>query len=172
MIGILSFMKQNASLDTSFWINCYRIGLIEEVFTYFNLYVCKEVEKEILTPISKFLVVAEDAIFFKHRLDQGDIKIQNPQKTVKATFHNAEDVAIALAEEMKMILLIDNGLPHEYAKKQGFDVVNSAAFTVFLAFEERINITEAKSKLASLKGLLRESIIGQNIKLLESLGGE
>jgi hypothetical protein len=164
-------MKHNASLDTSFWINCYRIGLIEYVFTYFNLYVCEEVEKEILIPISKFLVLAEDAIFFRHKLDQGHVKILNPQKTVKSTFHNAEDVAITLAEEMKMILLIDNGSPHEYAKRQGFDVVNSAAFIVFLAFEGKINITEAKAKLASLKGLLRESIIEENIRLIEFSGG-
>ena len=27
--------KQKASLDTSFWINCYRVGLIEELSTYF-----------------------------------------------------------------------------------------------------------------------------------------
>ena len=73
---------------------------------------------------------------------------------------------------MKMILLIDNGSPHEYAKKQGFNVVNSAAFIVFLTFEGKINVTEAKAKLSSLKGLLRESIIKENIRLIELSRGE
>jgi hypothetical protein len=163
--------KQKASLDTSFWINCYRVGLIEELSTYFQLFVCSEVRNEILIPVLRLGIMSQDAVIFQQKLNQKEIEIRNPSITPKTMFHNAEDVAITLAEEMGIALLIDNGSPHEYARKKGFKVVSTAAFIVFLFSDGKLGIEEAENKLYDLRGLLKENIIEQNQRILKSIGG-
>ncbi|MDQ1328336.1 MAG: hypothetical protein QG641_1621, partial [Candidatus Poribacteria bacterium] len=55
-------MKQSASLDTSFWINCHRVGILDKIFEYFDLHVCEEVKQEILSPLLRLGIFAQDAI--------------------------------------------------------------------------------------------------------------
>jgi hypothetical protein len=165
-------MKQNASLDTSFWINCHRIGILDKIFEYFNLHVCDEVKEEILSPLSRLGILAQDADIFQQKLNQNEITITSYNKISKETFHTAENKAIGLAEEMGFILLIDNGAPFEYAMTHGLKVVNTASFIVFLCFEGKLTAQNAKLKLMALKGLIRESIIMQNLKRINVLGGE
>jgi hypothetical protein len=165
-------MKQSASLDTSFWINCHRVGILDEIFEYFDLHVCTEVKGEILSPLSRLGILAQDAIIFQQKLNQNEIAITNSIKTSKETFHTAEDRAIELAEEMDFILLIDNGAPYEYAMAHGLKVVNTASFIVFLCSERKLTTQNARLKLMALRGLIRESIIEQNLKRITILGGE
>jgi hypothetical protein len=165
-------MRQNASLDASFWINCHRVGILNEIFDYFRIYVCEEVKGEILSPLSRIGILAQDAVIFQQKLSQGEVLVMDPTKIPKDTFHTAEDKAILLAEEMDFVLLIDNGSPFEYAIAHGLKAINTAAFIVFLCSEENLPIQEAKLKLIALRGLMREGIIKQNLERIMLLGGE
>ena len=165
-------MKQSASLDTSFWINCHRVGILDKIFEYFDLHVCEEVKQEILSPLLRLGIFAQDAIIFQQKLDQNEITITNSTKTSREIFHTAEDRAIGLAEEKDFMLLIDNGAPFEYAMAHGLKVVNTASFIVFLYSEERLTIQNARQKLMALRGLIRKSIIEQNLRRITVLGGE
>ena len=165
-------MKQNASLDSSFWINCYRVSVSDELFNYFHLHACEAVRDEIISPLLKFGVLARDAVIFQQKLSQGEVVIRNPTHLPRALFHSAEDKAIALAEEMNLMLLIDNGAPFEYAMSHGVKVINTAAFIVFLCAEGRLTAQEARLKLTALRGLIQENIIAQNLKKVTALGGD
>jgi hypothetical protein len=165
-------MKQNASLDASFWINCHRVGVLDEVFNYFQLHACDEVRDELLSPLSRFGILAQDAVSFQQKLNQSEVAIKNPTQVPKALFHTAEDKAIALAEAMNYVLLIDNGAPFEYAMTRGIKSINTAAFIVFLCAEGKLTTQEARLKLTALRGLIRENVIEQNLKRLAALGGE
>jgi len=165
-------MRQNASLDASFWINCHRVGTLDQIFDYFRIYVCEEVKREILSPLSRIGILAQDAVIFQQKFSQGEVLVTEPTKIPKDTFHTAEDKAILLAEEMDFVLLIDNGPPFEYAIARGLKAINTAAFIVFLCSEDILSIQEAKLKLIALRGLLREAIIKQNLERIMLLGGE
>jgi hypothetical protein len=73
--------KQIASLDTSFWINAYRAGIVEEVTEYFDIYAAKKVADEIRRPLISGRE-ALDAFFFNRCLEEKRIQIKNPKKAV------------------------------------------------------------------------------------------
>lgn len=166
-------MKQNASLDTSFWINCYRIGILHYVFEYFNIFANREVMREILYPIA-IGIVSEDAHIFKERLNQEKIIIKNPVHTTDI-FHMGESLAIVLSEENDFVLLIDNGAPYNYAKSKNIKVVCSPMFVVFLFSQGKIKYSEAKLKLRELKKYIKDNIINESeriLTILKEIGGE
>jgi len=71
-----------ASLDASFWINAHQVGLTSFLPEYFQLFVCSEVEREILHPlITKGLPVAA-ALQFQEWCETKIITRQEPAHPV------------------------------------------------------------------------------------------
>ena len=76
-------VKQNASLDASFWINAYDADLIRFLLDYFRLFVCRSVAGEIRYPLD-VLGIKEAACpsLFVEWCKSGIITLEDPRKPV------------------------------------------------------------------------------------------
>ncbi len=138
-----------ASLDTSFWINVHQAGLTSLLPEYFRLFVCSEVEREVLYPlITKGLPVAA-AVQFQEWCEAKIITRQDPARPVD-WYHVGENAAIALAIEGNYVLLIDDQNPYHFARSRGLKVVNSADFAVLLYHVGKLSYTAAETAIGRL----------------------
>jgi len=138
-----------ASLDASFWINAYQVGLTHFLPEYFQLFVCSEVEREILHPlITKGLPVAA-ALQFQEWCEAKIITRQEPAHPVD-WYHVGENAAIAMAIDNNYVLLIDDQNPYHYARSRGLKVVNSADFVVLLYHVGKLSYPVAESTISRL----------------------
>jgi hypothetical protein len=144
-------MKQNASLDASFWINAYDAGLVRFLPDYFRLFVCRFVAGEIRYPLD-VLGIKEAACpsFFVEWCQSGIITLEDPQKPVN-WYQAGENAAIALAIEQGFFLLIDDANPYHFAKAQGLKVVGSADLAVFLYDQGRLTFVETSAAINALR---------------------
>jgi predicted nucleic acid-binding protein len=144
-------VKQNASLDASFWINAYDADLVRFLTDYFRLFVCGSVAKEIRYPLDELGVkeAAGPSLFVKW-CQSGVISLEDPQKPVN-WYQAGENAAIALAIERKYFLLIDDANPYHFAKSQGLKVVGTADLAVFLYDQGRLTHAETVAALKALR---------------------
>ncbi len=154
-------MKQNASLDASFWINVCAGKIEEHVVDYFQLFACDAVASEIRYPFDVFEIQSNSALKFIHWVEQKIIKVQNPKRPL-SWFQSGENAAIALAIENDYFLLIDDANPYHRSKSVGIKIVGTADFIVFLY--ERSEITyqmaiESMQKIQVSKKLRRTAMI-------------
>jgi predicted nucleic acid-binding protein len=149
-----------ASLDASFWINAHQAGLTAFLPEYFQLFVCAEVEKEILHPLTvKGLPVAV-ALQFQEWCEKGTITRQNPAQPVD-WYHVGENAAIALAIDGRYVLLIDDQNPYHLARARDLKVVNSADMVVLLYSTGKLSYGVAESTIVRLglgKHLVRTAL--------------
>jgi predicted nucleic acid-binding protein len=124
-------VKQNASIDASFWINVCAGNIVTYLDDYFHLFTTDEVAAEIRYPLDILGIRSQSSLLFNEWLKQNTITIQNPEKPV-SWFQSGENSAIALAIEQRYFLLIDDANPYHRAKKAGLQVVGSSDFTIFL----------------------------------------
>lgn len=159
---ILATMKQNASLDASFWINAYNADLVEFLPNYFVVFVCDEVASEITYPLDVLKIkVAASPLLFQEWCSSGHITQQNPAKPVD-WFHVGENAAIALAIEHGYWLLMDDANPYHMAKSRGLRVVGTADLAVFLYDQEQLTYeqcVQAFERLRSSKQQRRNALI-------------
>lgn len=158
-------MIQNASLDTSFWINAYRASIVRYLLSFFRLYAPPVVKQEILHPVIEFGIESEDAVLFREWVKQRKILIRAP-KTSYPIFRAGESQAIALAKERGYLLLIDDSNPYEAAKQAGIKVVGSPDFVVFLVFKHKVTHADGLSMLDHLRGSVKATIIDTAVTLL------
>jgi len=138
-----------ASLDASFWINAHQAGLIPFLPEYFQLFVCSEVEREILHPLTTKGLPVPTALQFQEWCEAKIITRQEPSRPVD-WYHVGENAAIALAIESDYVLLIDDQNPYHYARSKGLKVVNSADFVVLLYHVGKLSYTAAESTIGRL----------------------
>lgn len=124
-------MKQNASIDASFWINSCRADVAPHVTSYFHLFVPSSVAAEIRYPLTVLGMTVYSTSLFDRWVQAGTVVIQDPQATVD-WFQTGENDAIALATERNYFLLMDDANPYHRARAAGLQVVGTPEFIVFL----------------------------------------
>jgi len=143
-------VKQNASLDASFWFNAYEARVIGFLPNYYNLFVCRAVADEILYVKQVLRVPSSACQLFSDWLQQGIVTLAEPQQPVD-WFDSGENHAIALAIERGYRLLIDDGAPYHYAKSKGIAVHGTAEFIVFLYRRDLLTYKDALARIAGLE---------------------
>jgi hypothetical protein len=144
-------VKQNASLDASFWINAYDADLIRFLPDYFRLFVCRSVAGEIRYPLD-MLGIKEAACpsLFVEWCKSGIITLEDPRKPVN-WYLAGENAAIALAIERGYFLLIDDANPYHFAKAQSLKVVGTADLAVFLYDQGHLTFAETTVAINALR---------------------
>lgn len=135
-------VKQNASLDASFWINACVAKIVEYLPNYFTIYVPPSVAAEIRYPLAVLNIRAYSAILFDRWVHEKIILIQEPL-TSQEWYQRGENDAIALAKEIRGFLLIDDANPYHRAKSLGLQVLGSAEMTILLFDQARLSYETA-----------------------------
>ncbi|MBC8446907.1 MAG: hypothetical protein H8D78_04080 [Chloroflexi bacterium] len=143
-------MKQNASLDASFWFNAYEAQVVGFLPNYYNLFVCRAVADEILYAKRVLGVPSPACELFRDWQKQGIVTLSEPRQPVD-WFDSGENYAIALAMEQGYRLLIDDGAPYHYAKSKGITVHGTAEFIVFLYRRDLLTYKDALARIAGLE---------------------
>jgi predicted nucleic acid-binding protein len=143
-------MKQNASFDTSFWINICVANVAPHVAHYFNLFVPDEVVVEIRYPLDVLQMKSRTATLLNRWLAEGKVTSQNPDQSV-TWFQSGENAAIALAIEHCYFLLIDDANPYHRAKHAGLSVVGSSDLFVFLYDQGRLTYDTAVEAMRQIQ---------------------
>ncbi len=71
-------MKQNASVDASFWINSCSANIIEFLPDYFQLYATSVIAKEVRYLLDELQIKAHSTTVFNRFVDVGFIILQDP----------------------------------------------------------------------------------------------
>ncbi len=140
-------VKQSATLDSSFWINAYRAGLLPYVLARYRLFyapaVAGEIKLEFASGRQFWTLVAEGVL-------AGAV----PQVLGFTEYGEGERAAITLAlEHRDWVLLIDDRRPLVAAQKLGVTVVCTPVLVVRLFAEGALTLSktlEALNELARL----------------------
>lgn len=135
-------LKQNASLDASFWINSCAGGIVQYVTDYFQVFVPGVVADEVLYPLNVLGMQAYSSILFNTWLEFGQIVLQEPHAPVD-WFQAGENAAIALAKEQGYYLLMDDANPYHRVRSVGLHVIGTSEFAVLLFDHNRLSYTAA-----------------------------
>lgn len=141
-----------ATLDTSFWINAFRAGLLTRLAELFRLAVTDAVVEEIRYPVRSLGVPSPDVAVLEEWLVRGTLRRENPRR-VLPLFGPGEAAAIALAEEHGYVLLMDDRRPYQYAKARGLRVIGTPDLVVVLYDRQHVTLEEARAMLISLLGV-------------------
>ena len=143
-------MIHNASLDTSFWNIASRVGLVPYLFSYFRVYYCHAVEREIITtdPDETPLIYPQ-AMLFQVLREDGRLYHQEPNQPLNL-FGTGEANAIALAKEQAWFLLINDARPLKFAQDLGIKCVAVPDFATLLYSQGTITLAAARGCLQGL----------------------
>lgn len=159
-------VKQNASLDASFWINAYNADLVRFLPDYFVLFACSVVVQEIRYPLDVLRIEeAAGPSLFVEWCESGVITVQDPEKPVD-WFQKGENAAIALAIEHGYFLLMDDANPYHFAKSKHLKVIGTAELAVFLYDQGQLSHEEsaaAVKRLGCSKKQKRDAMIALEI---------
>lgn len=159
-------VKQNASMDASFWINCCAGGIVEYAPLYFRLFVTTPVVEEVRYPATNLGMLPYSVELFDAWLGNRRIVAENPESSFD-WFQPGENAAIALAAEKGYWLLIDDANAFHRAKHFGLRVVGTADFTILLYDQAKITLQQAQEALNGIRISIRQR--RQALALLESL---
>ncbi len=159
-------VKQNASLDASFWINCCAGGIVEFAALYFHLYVTTPVVQEIRYPATNLGMMPYSVTVFDSWMADGRIVLRDPESSVD-WFQAGENAAIGLAIEKGYWLLIDDANAFHRAKHFGLRVVGTPDFAIFLYDQAQITREQAQAVLKAIRVSKRQR--RQALALLEML---
>lgn len=161
-------MKQSATLDTSFWINAHRAGLLSYVLADFDLH-CSSIVAEELSE------AFEAGRQFWRLVRSGEVRIEEPRLDVVAMFGPGEQSAMNLAlEHSDWFLLMDDRRPLQAAQDLGIRAVCTPALVITMLEEGRIQLAEATRYLSRLTsiGTVSPSLIAPAAALLASADDE
>ncbi|MGH2589132.1 MAG: hypothetical protein ACRDJE_29770 [Dehalococcoidia bacterium] len=134
-------MKQDATFDTSFWGNAYRVGLLSFVREQFTLYYTSSVAEELPDTNS-------GGREFRRLVQRGEVVNAEPTTIHLLEFGAGERSAISLALENEgWFLFVDDYRPFLEGLKRGLNVVSTPMFVLTLY---RSGIVQAKEALDSL----------------------
>ena len=158
--------KATATLDTSFWINACRAGLLDLVEDLFRLVITYAVANEIRFQTRSLGVTPPDTELMERRLASGSLRLEEPRRA-SGLFGPGEAAAIGLAEGKGYFLLMDDGRPHQYARSAGIRVVGTPDLVVMLYEQRKMTLREARAMVGSLLGVSAR-IVGTAEELLEA----
>jgi len=137
----------DATLDTSFWINAYRVGLIPQVARRFTLHCAPDVQSEVKE-------WAESGRDFWRRVRSGEIRAATPSALHLQEFSAGERAAISLViEHPDWFLLLDDYRPFVEATRRVLKAVSTPMLVVTLYRESAISTEEALSMLGGLAAI-------------------
>jgi len=166
-------MKQNASLDTSFWVHVCAAGVAQYLFDYFQVYYPDAVEREVTTPDRRYPErVYPDRKMFELMREAGYLHRQNPKQYDRRMFGAGEAQALALAKEQGYRLLIDDWRPRDYARRLGIATLSSTTFCVLLYADGKFSLQRATRAVENLRGKVANDLASRALRLLEVLGQE
>lgn len=159
-------MIRNASLDTSFWNIAGRVGLVPYLFSYFRVFYCQAVEREIVaTDPAQTPLIYPQAKLFQVLREDGRLHHHEPEKPL-SLFGEGEAHAIALAQEQSWLLLINDVRPLRFAQDLGITCVAVPDFAVFLYSQQRLTLAAVKGCLKRLTTTTSPALIEQAEKLV------
>jgi len=140
-------VKQSATLDSSFWINAHRTGLLPYVLARYDLRYPPAVAAEL---VERFPSGRE---FW--RLARAGLLVEVvPTTSQLQEFGPGEREAINLAlEHQDWVLIIDDQRPYQAAARLGLNVLCSPVLTVALATEGALPTSDALAILARLAAI-------------------
>lgn len=166
--------KLKAVVDSSFWINLNKTGLVKYLFDYFDLYFTEKVEDELSDYKDTRAFVPKDLDAFIQLKKLDFIKIKNP-KTINKRLsdslsnYSGELYTIALAEELKATVLVDDFGPTIFCENNNIEHMTSVTFIALLFRKNKITKAEAKQNINLLKRSINNKMI---IFALNKLNGE
>lgn len=140
-------MKQSATLDSSFWINAHRAGLIPAVLERFSIQCAPAVAAELR---ENFPSGRE----FWRLVREGVLSVTTPRFGVVTEFGPGERAAMNLAlGHPDWVLLIDDRRPLLEAQRLGVRTICTPALVGALFDERRLDMDGALQALARLAAL-------------------
>ena len=140
-------MKQNATLDSSFWINAHRSGLLPQVLERFRLHYAPEVAAELS------LDFASGREFWR-LAGEGILTEAIPQADEVRGFGSGERAAMNLAlEHRDWVLLIDDRRPLAEAQRMGLKTLCTPVLVVDLFEKGLWRLQDAVRQLARLTAM-------------------
>jgi predicted nucleic acid-binding protein len=140
-------VKQNASFDSSFWINAHRCGLLPYVLERYELHYPSAVAAEMQPSFpsgQEFWRLAQSGTLTEMSAAQSQVQEFGP----------GERAAIDLAlEHPDWVLLMDDHRPLQHAASLGLRVVCTPALAIALYGEGALSAQEALLVLARLAAL-------------------
>lgn len=139
--------KQNAVIDTSFWVLGHRGDVLPYLFRFFTLFVPETVRIEILTPDPRYPQrVYGYQEMFSLLEGQGMLTIRNPNQSVPQ-FHAGEAAALALAQQERWWLLINEQRALDFARRQDIKAVTVPELIIYLCETRILSQRSAQQKL-------------------------
>lgn len=140
-------VEQQATFDTSFWVNAFRVGLLPILVQRFVLHVAPDVAAELLEtnpPGREF-----------HRLVRAGVLHEvEPRSAWMREFGPGERAAISVAlDHPDWTLLLDDYRPYLAALERGIQVVCSPLLAVTLYDEGVISIAQLDAILDRLEAI-------------------
>jgi len=146
-------VKQNATVDSSFWINSHRAGLTVHLLERFQVYYHTDVAGELreeFTSGREFWRLIRDGTLQEATL----VQTQGAGRERIAAFGPGERAAINLAiEHPDWILLMDDRRPFLEAGRRGIQVLCSPVLVVDLYVKRKLTARQALEMLARLAAL-------------------
>ena len=168
--------KKIAVVDSSFWININRVGLVDSLLERFELVFTSKVEEELLIN-SKLFYTPKDIIIYNRLKEIGLIEIKDP-KIISPDLWNilskdsGEIYTIALAIELNATVLVDNSAAIEYCIQKNILITNSVTFILYDALQSKLTYTQALDKINLLKPYIRERYILIGLNTLDKIKGD
>ena len=159
-----------AVLETSFWVLAYRAEIAANCLDLFNIVVPNAVAEEILA--AQPGAAGREypyATLFRHV--QHQLRTPEVQVSPLGKFGPGEAEAIALAAELKAVLLINERPGMQYARNLGLDVATVPSVIVLLRSRAVISDRAARRKLALIAPNTASSIIDEASRALDVLSG-
>ena len=147
-------VKQNATPDSSFWINAVAAGLVEHLLEDFDLWVPSAVVAE--------LTKAYPSGALLHRLIAADrVRVAEPATLALERFGPGERAALSLAAQHRdWSLLLDDLRPFRAAQELGLAPVSSPAYAASLYGR---NIIDERGVLTALARLAARSTVSPQL---------
>jgi predicted nucleic acid-binding protein len=147
-------VKQNATLDSSFWIHSVVSGLVERLLDDFEIHVTSAVAKELIEDYPS-------GALLQNRIREGEIHLTDPAIAEITRFGPGERAAINLAIENEgWILLIDDRRPFQAAEELGLSPVASPVYAASLY---RRGVLDERVVLAVLARLSARSTVSPQL---------
>ena len=166
--------KTKIIVDTSSWINVFRVDLTNYLIENFYIFMTPKIEEEILGGKG----FAEDAELFEKLLEEGHIRIVSPETIpekikyeISVASGEIEIVACAMERE-GCVVLIDDSRVYRVMDRCGLKYISSANIILDAYLTARIDRDETYRLLEVLRMVLRDELIDKAMEVLEDAGSK
>ena len=164
--------KPEIIVDTSSWINVFRIGLTSYLIENYYVFVTPRVNDEILEGKG----FAEDANLFEKHINARHIQIVSPKTIQEEIKHeirvsSGEIEIIAYAVERgDCIVLIDDSKVYRVMDRFNLKYLSSANIIIDAYLMEKINKDEAYRLVGILREVLKDEVIEGAMEVVKEAG--